>query len=79
MHHDPRILQVDTCRAFYIGNNLFVELDIVLPKEMQLKDTHDIGESLQKKIETLPEVERAFVHADYEINHRAEDEHKHPM
>ena len=78
MHHNEEILAVDTCRAFYVGSNLFVELDILLPEDMPLKKTHDIGESLQKKLESLPEVERAFVHADYEYSHKATDEHKHP-
>ena len=27
---------------------------------MSLKETHDIGEELQKKIERIPEVERVF-------------------
>jgi len=78
MNHSPEILKVDTCRAFYVGSNLYVELDIVLPEEMPLKQTHDIGESLQIKLESLSEVERAFVHVDYEFSHKAEDEHKLP-
>ncbi|ORY90535.1 cation efflux family-domain-containing protein [Syncephalastrum racemosum] len=68
----PGVHQVDTCRAYYAGNNLFVEVDIVLPPETPLRDSHDIGESLQIKLETLPMVERAFVHADYETLHRPE-------
>ena len=40
---------------------------------MQLKETHDIGMALQYKVEALPEVERAFVHLDYEK--RLYDEH----
>jgi len=77
--HHPDILQVDTCRAFHVGADTYVELDIVLPKGMPLQQTHDIGESLQIKLEKIPGVERAFVHADYSTNHRAEDEHKHPF
>lgn len=68
----PGVHQVDTCRAYYAGNNLLVEVDIVLPPETPLRDSHDIGESLQIKLETLPMVERAFVHADYETLHRPE-------
>ncbi|EFA77681.1 putative cation efflux pump [Heterostelium album PN500] len=70
--HSPEILKVDTCRAFHVGNNLFVEVDIVLPENMPLIRTHDIGESLQIKLESLPEVERAFVHVDYEFRHKPE-------
>ncbi|KYQ93538.1 putative cation efflux pump [Tieghemostelium lacteum] len=70
--HSPEVLKVDTCRAYYQGNNLYVEVDIVLPPDMPLSQTHDIGESLQIKIESLPEVERAFVHVDYEFRHKPE-------
>ncbi|KAL7752828.1 hypothetical protein RI367_001831 [Sorochytrium milnesiophthora] len=70
--HHPAILQVDTCKAYYLGSNLFVEVDIVLPPDMCLKDSHDIGESLQKRLESLKNVERAFVHCDYEFDHKPE-------
>lgn len=53
-----------------------MEVDIVLPEDMTLKEAHDIGEPLQQKLESLPEVERAFVHLDYEFEHRPSDEHK---
>ncbi|SAL99513.1 hypothetical protein [Absidia glauca] len=68
----PGVCQVDTCRAYFAGNNLFVEVDIVLPPEMPLSESHDIGEALQIKLESLPNVERAFVHADYETSHKPE-------
>lgn len=69
-----------------------MEVDIVLAEDMILKEAHDIGESLQKKIEELPDVERvrfihsyihlysplfkAFVHIDYEYAHNPSIEHK---
>ena len=37
-----------------------MEVDIVLPENMLVKEAHDIGEALQKKIEHLPEVERVY-------------------
>lgn len=39
---------------------------------MSLREAHDIGESLQMKIESLPMVERAFVHLDFETTHKPE-------
>ncbi|CAF2541680.1 unnamed protein product [Rotaria sp. Silwood2] len=75
-NHSSLILKIDTVRAFHFGTNCLVEVDIVLPEDMSLKEAHDIGEELQKKIESIPEVERAFVHLDYECNHKASDEHK---
>ncbi|CAF1007848.1 unnamed protein product [Adineta steineri] len=75
-HHSTLIKKIDTVRAFYFGTSYLVEVDIVLPEDMLLKQAHDIGEELQKKIEDLPEVERAFVHLDYEHSHHPSDEHK---
>ncbi|KAK3019115.1 hypothetical protein RJ639_004107 [Escallonia herrerae] len=47
-------------------------VDIELPEDLPLKETHAIGESLQIKIEELPEVERTFVHLDFECDHKPE-------
>nr|GMD39713.1 metal tolerance protein 4-like isoform X2 [Ipomoea batatas]GMD41693.1 metal tolerance protein 4-like isoform X2 [Ipomoea batatas] len=72
LRHDPRIKRVDTVRAYTFGVLYFVEVDIELPEELPLKEAHAIGESLQIKIEELTEVERAFVHLDYECDHKPE-------
>eukprot|EP00250_Pteridium_aquilinum_P021474 c25137_g1_i3 orf=90-713(+) len=71
-NHDQRIQQIDTVRAYSCGVEYVAEVDIVLPKEMQLGESHDIGEALQNKLESLPFVERAFVHVDYEVSHKPE-------
>ncbi|XP_025082760.1 metal tolerance protein 11-like isoform X2 [Pomacea canaliculata] len=76
MNHDKNIRHIDTVRAFHFGSNFLVELDIVLPEGMSLRMAHDIGESLQQKLENIPEVERAFVHLDYEYTHNPNTEHK---
>ena len=70
-HHED-IKHIDTVRAYTFGSNYFVEVDIVLPQDMLLNKAHDIGESLQEKLEQLLEVEQAFVHTDFEYSHRAE-------
>ena len=76
LNHHHKILFIDTVRAFHFGNNFLVEVDIVLPEVMTLRESHDIGETLQLKIERLPEVERSFVHLDYECEHNPTSEHK---
>ncbi|KAF2231964.1 hypothetical protein EV356DRAFT_506388 [Viridothelium virens] len=47
-------------------------------KEMSLRDSHDLGESLQYVLESVPMVDRAFVHLDYETynlpSHMAQQE-----
>lgn len=37
-----------------------------------MEEAHDIGEALQDKIEMLENVERAWVHIDYEYSHKPE-------
>ncbi|XP_026413673.1 metal tolerance protein 4-like isoform X1 [Papaver somniferum] len=72
IRHHPLIKRVDTVRAYTFGVLYFVEVDIELPEDLPLKEAHAIGESLQIKIEELPEVERAFVHLDFECDHKPE-------
>ncbi|XP_021812877.1 metal tolerance protein 10 isoform X2 [Prunus avium] len=71
-NHHEEIRHIDTVRAYTFGTHYFVEVDIVLPEDMLLNKAHNIGETLQEKLEQLPEVERAFVHIDFEFSHRPE-------
>ncbi|KAK9913395.1 hypothetical protein M0R45_037213 [Rubus argutus] len=76
-NHHKAIRHIDTVRAYTFGSHYFVEVDIVLPAAMPLQEAHDIGESLQEKLERLPEIERAFVHLDYEFSHKPEHAQSH--
>ncbi|XP_073266803.1 metal tolerance protein 11 isoform X3 [Populus alba] len=76
-NHHKAIRHIDTVRAYTFGSHYFVEVDIVLPSSMPLQEAHDIGESLQEKLELLPEIERAFVHLDYEYTHKPEHARSH--
>ncbi|KAF3448787.1 hypothetical protein FNV43_RR09500 [Rhamnella rubrinervis] len=75
-NHHEEIKHIDTVRAYTFGSHYFVEVDIVLPEDMLLNQAHNIGETLQEKLEQLPEVERAFVHIDFEFTHRPEHKSK---
>ncbi|KAF2714893.1 hypothetical protein K504DRAFT_367066 [Pleomassaria siparia CBS 279.74] len=72
MTHSPFIKQIDTVRAYHSGPRLIVEVDIVMDPEETLRATHDVAEELQIKLESLPDVERAYVHVDYETDHAPE-------
>ncbi|KAF2757151.1 hypothetical protein EJ05DRAFT_440626 [Pseudovirgaria hyperparasitica] len=72
MTHSPEIRAIDTVRAYHSGPRLIVEVDIVMEPEETLKRTHDVAEDLQKKLESLPDVERAYVHVDYDTDHPPE-------
>ncbi|KAL5167586.1 Metal tolerance protein 5 [Glycine soja] len=76
-NHHKAVRHIDTVRAYTFGSHYFVEVDIVLPSDMPLQEAHDIGESLQEKLELLPEIERAFVHLDYEYSHKPEHAQAH--
>ncbi|KAE8712110.1 Metal tolerance protein 11 [Hibiscus syriacus] len=78
-NHHKAIRHIDTVRAYTFGSHYFVEVDIVLPANMELQEAHDIGESLQEKLELLPEIERAFVHLDYEFSHKPEHAQAHAL
>ncbi|XP_052312508.1 metal tolerance protein 9 isoform X5 [Populus trichocarpa] len=75
-NHHKEIKHIDTVRAYTFGNHYFAEVHIVLPEDMVLNQAHNIGEDLQEKLEQLPEVERAFVHIDFEFSHRPEHKSK---
>uniref|UniRef100_A0A2N9HAN6 Uncharacterized protein n=1 Tax=Fagus sylvatica TaxID=28930 RepID=A0A2N9HAN6_FAGSY len=77
-NHNKEIKHIDTVRAYTFGCNYFVEVDIVLPEDMALGQAHDIGETLQEKLEKLPKVERAFVHVDFDTTHKLEHKPKIP-
>ncbi|BFU19227.1 cation transporter, putative [Entamoeba histolytica] len=75
-NHDPRIKAIDTVRAFHLSMGYMVEVDIILEENMTLMEAHDIGESLQTKLEKHPNVDRAFVHLDYNDDHDVLNEHE---
>jgi len=70
--HSTAVLGIDTVRVYYSGPRLIVEVDVVLDRKTELGVAHDISEGLQYKLESLPGVERAYVHVDYETKHKPE-------
>ncbi|KAI9698166.1 MAG: hypothetical protein M1836_004168 [Candelina mexicana] len=72
MTYSPMILAIDTVRAYHSGPRLVVEVDVVMNPEETLRATHDVAEELQTKLESLPDVERAYVHVDFETSHKPE-------
>ena len=70
--HDPLIIGVEKVLVFQVGPQHFTEVHIIVPSQTPTCVSHDIGESLQMKIERLPEIERAFVHLDTEKSYHME-------
>lgn len=70
--HSDSIQGIDTVRVYHSGPRLIAEVDIVMDPTGTLLDTHDVAEALQFKLESLPDIERAYVHIDYETTHKPE-------
>jgi len=70
--HDPAA-SLDLVRAYHFGPRFLVEIEIVMLPETPLRVSHDVGIMLQHKIERLEQVDRCFVHVDYQV--REIDDH----
>ena len=71
-HHHPLILNVEQVIAFQVGPMYLTELHIVVPGNLPLEVAHWIGESLQLRVERMPDIERAWVHVDCEQHNKNE-------
>ncbi|KAI1414817.1 hypothetical protein F5Y13DRAFT_158367 [Hypoxylon sp. FL1857] len=65
MRFAKTIKQIQGLQAYHAGDKLNVEVDIILDASTTLRDSHDLCESLGYVLESVPIVDRAFVHADY--------------
>lgn len=74
--HSDAIQGIDTVRVYHSGPRLIAEVDIVMDPNGTLMETHDVAEELQIKLESLPDIERAYVHIDYETTHKPEHAYK---
>ena len=59
------VFELDSIRAYHGGERVVVEAEVVMCPETTLRESHDACLLLQPDLESMEEVERAFVHADY--------------
>ncbi len=59
------VKKVGKVNAHYMGDRVHAEVEILLGRKLKPKQAHDIGVRVQKAVEELPLVERAFIHIDY--------------
>ncbi|KAG2455092.1 hypothetical protein HYH02_000912 [Chlamydomonas schloesseri] len=62
--HHPN-MQLDRVTAYHHGSNMVVEVEVLLPPDMSVRESNDIAQELQHKVEALDSVERAYVHVDW--------------
>ncbi|MFN3533239.1 MAG: cation diffusion facilitator family transporter, partial [Candidatus Brocadia sp.] len=51
-------------RAHYVGNYIHVEIHISLDQDLTLTQAHDIGKNVQRAVEAIESIHKAFVHID---------------
>ena len=74
--HSPNIECIDTVRCYHSGPRLIAEIDVVMDPEATLRATHDVAEEPQMKLESLPNIERAYIYVDYKTIHKPEHAYK---
>jgi cation diffusion facilitator family transporter len=55
---------LNTVRAHYVGNFIHVEIHVDVDKMLPTIDSHAIGEEVEKRVEDIRSIEKAFVHLD---------------
>ncbi|KAI9808142.1 MAG: hypothetical protein M1825_004599 [Sarcosagium campestre] len=66
MTHSPRVMAINAVRAYQGGPRAIVEIDIVMDREETLSATQAVADSLRRKLESHPDVERAHVRVGYD-------------
>jgi len=60
MRFAKTIKQIQGLQAYHSGDKLNVEVDVVLDERTSLRDLHDLGESLQYVLESVPNGESSI-------------------
>ncbi len=51
-------------RAHYVGNFIHVEIHIEMHKDLTLQRAHEIGKDVQRAVEKMEGIDKAFIHID---------------
>ncbi|WWD18783.1 hypothetical protein CI109_103238 [Kwoniella shandongensis] len=72
------VLEIADVECYHIGDDLIVEIDVILPRTSSLHFAHDVGETIQCVIESLDGVLRAYVHCDYSSSNPSQHTARNP-
>ena len=59
-----KVKGLNDVRAHYVGNYVHVEVHIEVNKNMTIHEAHEIGKQVEKAVQSLPSINKAFVHID---------------
>ena len=60
----PGVLDLHDVSAHYVGTSVEIAVHVSVDRTLSVEQAHEIGEAVQKEIEGVEEVSRAFVHID---------------
>jgi cation diffusion facilitator family transporter len=55
---------INTVRAHYVGSFVHVEIHIEVDKNLSTLDSHTIGKAVERSLELLDPIDKAFIHID---------------
>lgn len=58
------VMGIHDVRAHYVGNYIHVEIHITLDQSLTMTQAHDIGKNVQRAVESVESIHKAFVHID---------------
>lgn len=58
------VVGIHDVRAHYVGNYIHVEIHISLDQRLAILQAHDIGKCVQREVENIASIHKAFVHID---------------
>ena len=58
------VREIDDLRAHYVGTQIHVELTARVPSDLTTAESHEIAEEVREAVESIPAVQRAFVHIE---------------
>jgi len=60
----PGVIGINDLRAHYVGDVVHVELHAEVGDHLSIKEAHEIEIAIRDKLESLPLVQKAFIHID---------------
>ena len=55
---------INDLRAHYVGNYVHVEVHIEVNEDLSTRVSHEIGKRVQRAVESIQNINKAFVHVD---------------
>lgn len=58
------VIGMNDLRSHYVGNKFHIEIHIEVDKHMTTEHSHEVGKEVQQALESIEEIQKAFVHID---------------